>query len=126
MISMNPGVNFSSIGTTLQLGNGVLDYHLHLLEKKELIKADRDGIYKRYYPHTVKVTEKKRIRLSSIQESIVEIVRGDEGISQLEISAKLELSKQLLNYHVKQLTSKGILMVTKDGNISRIMIGKEG
>ncbi|MDP6156579.1 MAG: response regulator [Candidatus Thermoplasmatota archaeon] len=121
-ISTNPGEHYRSIQTKLQLGNGVLNYHLHILEKKKLIKANKDGIYKRYYPMTLMIPRGGNRRLSKTQEKIVKLINERPGILQQDISNSLRISRQLTSYHVRQLMRNGTLKIIKDGNQSRLWL----
>ena len=121
-IFTNPGEHYRSIQTKLQLGNGVLNYHLHLLEKKNLIKANKDGIYKRYYPMTLMIPKGASRRLSKTQEKIVKLINERPGILQQEISTSLRISRQLTSYHVRKLVRNGTLKTIKDRNQSRLWL----
>ena len=121
-ISTNPGEHYRAIQTKLQLGNGVLNYHLRVMEKNDLIKAKRDGIYKRYYPRSLKIPQGRTKKLSKIQKEIVNLVETSPGIIQNNISTSMGISRQLTSYHVKKLVRTGILRSIKDGNQSRFWL----
>ncbi len=121
-ISTNPGEHYRSIQTKLQLGNGVLNYHLHLLEKKKLIKTNKDGIYKRYYPMTLMIPKGTNRKLSKTQEKIVNLINDRPGILQHDISSSLRISRQLTSYHVRKLVRNGTLKTIKDGKQSRFWL----
>ena len=121
-ISTNPGEHYRSIQTKLQLGNGVLNYHLHLLQKKKLIKTNKDGIYKRYYPMALMIPKGAKRKLSKTQEKIVKLINERPGILQQHISISLRISRQLTSYHVRKLVRNGTLKTIKDGNHSRLWL----
>ena len=121
-ISTNPGEHYRAIQTKLQLGNGVLNYHLRLMEKNNLIKPKRDGIYKRYYPRSLKIPVGRTTNLSKIQKKIVKLVENSPGIMQTNISTTMEISRQLTSYHVNKLVRSGVLRSIKDGNQSRFWL----
>jgi predicted transcriptional regulator len=48
-IKANPGDNFNTIKQSLSLTNGVLSYHLKILEREKFIISYQDGGFKRFY-----------------------------------------------------------------------------
>jgi DNA-binding MarR family transcriptional regulator len=105
-IQANPGTHYNAIIQDLRLHNGVGAYHLQVLEREGFIRSLRDGIYKRFYPATMRIPE-KRVHLSRIQRDIFEVIQKHPGITQTQISRLLDESKQVVNYHVKILEGAG-------------------
>ncbi len=114
-IKANPGVHFSEIKRALELKNGSLAYHIKTLEKRELIVSRRDRGYKRFYPKTMKLPERNIRELIPVQRNIMHIVKESPGISQTAIAEKLDISFQLVHYHVKILRDAEYLILEKDG-----------
>jgi predicted transcriptional regulator len=114
-IKANPGVHFSEIKRALELKNGSLAYHIKTLEKRELIVSRRDRGYKRFYPKTMKLPERNIRELIPVQRNIMHIVKDSPGISQTAIAEKLDISFQLVHYHVKILRDSEYLILEKDG-----------
>jgi predicted transcriptional regulator len=114
-IKANPGVHFSEIKRALELKNGSLAYHIKALEKRELIVSKIDRGYKRFYPKTIKLPERNIRELIPVQRNIMQIVKENPGISQTSISEKLDVSFQLVHYHVKILRDADYLIFEKDG-----------
>jgi parallel beta-helix repeat protein len=107
-IEANPGEHYNAIKYALNINNGALTYHLRVLERENVIVSKRDGMYKRFYPKNVKIPKNYR-RLSDVQKRIVKTINEFEGITQTEIANKLDISPQVVNYHVKILESGGIV-----------------
>ncbi|UCE36677.1 MAG: right-handed parallel beta-helix repeat-containing protein [Thermoplasmata archaeon] len=107
-IEANPGEHYNAIKYALNINNGALTYHLRVLERENVVVSKRDGMYKRFYPRNANVP-KTLGRLSEVQKRIVKTVREFDGIIQTEIAKKLDLSHQVVNYHVKILEMGGIL-----------------
>ena len=54
-VKTNPGATYNEIMQKLGLKNGTLSYHLHMLEKMEMIKSRLEGIrYRAFYPTGMK------------------------------------------------------------------------
>jgi uncharacterized membrane protein/DNA-binding MarR family transcriptional regulator len=95
-VQNHPGEHFRSILTHLNLTNGTLAHHLYTLEKENLIRSQRDGLYRRFYPAGYQI-DPGHISLTSIQQRIMDLVKEEPGLSQKEISQKLELSNSTVN-----------------------------
>jgi DNA-binding transcriptional ArsR family regulator len=76
-IMSNPGVHYNFIKQKLGLNNGSIVYHLTVLERQELIKSERVGLYKRFYPVNGTLNESGIMELNDEQSRLLELVRGD-------------------------------------------------
>ncbi|MGA1820179.1 MAG: winged helix-turn-helix transcriptional regulator [Thermoplasmatota archaeon] len=111
-IIANPGDHYSSIKRNLDLNNGTLAYHLRVLEQSGFIKSMYDGIYKRYYPSNVNISKlKKNV---SKQEEIFNIILENPGVTMEEIGRMIGVSRQVVNYHVKNLIRAGVVSYLRD------------
>lgn len=112
-IQATPGVNYGTLKRSLQLRNGTLTHHLVMLERQELIAAQRDGLRKRFYLSGHRMEPPSP--LSGVQRSILEIVSGAPGATQKEIGELLGLSKQVVNYHIRAMERAGFLRLERAG-----------
>lgn len=116
-IIANPGDHYSSIKRNLDLNNGTLAYHLRVLEQNGFIKSMYDGIYKRYYPANININKlKKNV---SKQEEIFNIILESPGITMEEIGRTIGVSRQVVNYHVKNLIRARVVTYTRDSKSAR-------
>jgi len=67
--------------------------------------------FRRYY-----IVGTKATGFNQIQDRIVEKVQEQPGISQSDIGRELQLSRQLVNYHMKELVSQDVIKLEKIGN----------
>ncbi len=111
LIRDRPGIHYRKIGTILSLKQGVLSYHLNLLEKHEIIRSVQDGFNRRFYLFEVKV--RPVLHLSDIQQRIIELVYLTPGISKTKISNRMGISKPLVNYHIRILRELNLVRVMK-------------
>ena len=116
MIEMVPGVHYRRLKETINLGNGTCVYHLHRLEKEGLIRSEKDGLFKRFYPVPQKGRGKSILALSEIRQRIVKILQESPGLSLTEISYLLEEDVQKIDYHLKKLESEGIVLKKKESD----------
>jgi uncharacterized membrane protein/DNA-binding CsgD family transcriptional regulator len=113
-VQNNPGEHFRAILVNLNLTNGTLAHHLYTLEKENLIRSQRDGLYRRFYPAGYHI-EENRISLSPMQRRIMELIVDEPGLSQKDISQKLSVSNSTVNYNIKALKEKEQIVVEKKG-----------
>lgn len=112
-VEAHPGINFSALRDALTLANGVTAHHLHQLEKAGELISWQDGRRRRY---AVSGTDSKKLYelespVTGMQRAILEVLSGagDLGISTVGIRTKLEASKQLMAYHLKQLQERELI-----------------
>ena len=117
-IIANPGEHYNSIKAQLKVKNGTLAYHLRVLEREGYVKSARDGPYKRFYPQEA-VVPKNRSEFSSIQEVVLENVRASPGITQNDVAARMGVSSQVVNYHIRNLVRAGRIRLQREGRITR-------
>lgn len=114
-ILAKPGCHYNQIKQTLNLNNGTLAYHLRKLEREEFIKSVRDGMYKRFYPVGLKIP-KREIKLSAMQERILDIIRQHPGISQKEVAGEVGISAPAVIYHIGVLAGAKLVRSDKVGS----------
>jgi DNA-binding MarR family transcriptional regulator len=120
----NPGENYTSIKRVLNLNNGALTYYLRILEEEGVIRSERDGMYKRFYPTHGQVTQEV-LELTEVQKSIYQTIKEQLGITQNEISKKLDIPRQTVNYHVQLMESARLIKVEREGKNSHCFIVEE-
>jgi DNA-binding MarR family transcriptional regulator len=63
----------------------------------------------------MKFPKQERFRLTDFQIQILDIIKEHEGITQKDISRKLDKKPQTINYNIKVLEQAGIVDVIKKG-----------
>jgi hypothetical protein len=117
----NPGESYNAIKRSLRLKNGTLAYYLKVLQRENIIRSERDGMYKRFYP-TKGIVTKEVIELSSIQQKIYQYINKNPGCSQVEISQKLEMNHSKVNYNINLLVNARVIKLKREGNKSKCYI----
>jgi predicted transcriptional regulator len=115
-IKDNPGKHYRAILKDLDVPMGVLTYHINRLEKAQFLTSRQDGMYRRFYIRGPKA--EVRFMLSNIQESILNVIKDNKGISQTKIAEKIGVSRKVVNYHVNILNQAGFIMVQSNGRES--------
>lgn len=119
-IMSNPGVHYNFIKQKLGLNNGSIVYHLTVLERQELIKSEKVGLYKRFYPINGSLSETGLMELNETQEKLLELVRLSPGLTQREVGERMGISSRLINYHVGLLQRSRLVTLEKDGKVTRL------
>ena len=116
-VEAHPGIHFSALRDALTLANGVTAHHLHQLEKTGEVISWQDGRRRRYATSGI---DPKRLHelehpVTGMQRAILEVLAdaGGLGITSIEIRTKLEASKQLMGYHLRQLNEREF--IAKEG-----------
>ncbi|MDP7002375.1 MAG: winged helix-turn-helix transcriptional regulator [Candidatus Thalassarchaeaceae archaeon] len=112
-LEANAGIHFSAMRDALGLANGVTAYHLHVLESQGEVISWRDGKLRRYAIASLSREEVGRIRnpIIGTRLAILEVIAnsGNVGISGTEVRKKLEISRQLLSHHIRELRNAGMV-----------------
>lgn len=125
-IRNNPGVHYSEIKRELELNNGSLAYHLHTLEREELIRSRTSGRFKLFFPTDVKIPKDMEPQVSAIRRQILNLIRNQPGITQKELASKLTNKKpRTISYHVKNMSREGVLRLEKAGREIKCYITDE-
>ena len=117
LITENPGITLSGITRELKLKTGTALHHTRVLEREGYIKSKKAGKSRRYYIMGVKATG-----FNEVQDRILSKLQGQPGISQSELASDLDLSRQLVSYHMKGLISSEVVKSEKVGNKCRCFL----
>ncbi|MDG6223319.1 MAG: winged helix-turn-helix transcriptional regulator [Candidatus Bathyarchaeota archaeon] len=127
-ITENPGINFRGICSALAMPIGVVQYHLTILDKGNLISDCRDGRNKRFFksrkfsPLEMKIISALR---HETVEKILTILHDEESEAHGKIAHRLDISSQALTWHMKQLQQQGLVTGLADGVTIKYSLVKE-
>lgn len=112
-IEGNAGIHFSALRDGLQLANGVTAHHLQMLEAQGEIISWRDGKLRRYAAAHLSAEQRAAVAHPVIgtRLAILETLSqaGQLGLSNARIAEQLQLSRQLLSYHIKSLSEESYI-----------------
>lgn len=116
-ISSTPGCHFRDIQRKLNLSVGVLDYHLHYMEKCGVIASRSEGRYKRYYVAET-LAEDRRImsalRIGAQRRILMFLLmKPDSGLK--SISDSTGILPSAVSFHLKHLLSSLIIRRGRNG-----------
>lgn len=113
-ISANPGEHLRQLATSTSLPTGTLIHHLTTLEREEYVKSIRDGVFKRFYPFGSHL-DATSSRLGQPQKKVLAQLELEPGISPTELAKALDMSRQRIHYHLRNLVSDGLVRLERDG-----------
>jgi DNA-binding MarR family transcriptional regulator len=123
-VQNHPGEHFRAILVNLNLKNGTLAHHLYTLEKEDLIRSHRDGLYRRFYPAGFKIDDSP-LDLTPVQRRILEMISRRPGITQKDISQEMKSSTSTINYNIKVLREKRLINIQKEGKFSKLTVREQ-
>ena len=127
-IVMNPGLHFRELMKRLNIPVGMLEYHLHILERDGLIISKQEGKYRRYFANTHMSMEERRVvshLRGEIQRKIVIYLLENGKSRHGDISQGTGIIPSLLSYHLKKLVDGGILIKENAGRESFYYVKNE-
>jgi predicted transcriptional regulator len=119
-VMANPGDHFNSIKATLDLKNGTLAHHIHILEREKIIKSVKDGKFRRFFPMGMRISE--NAYPTKIEMLILDIIRETPGITQKDIGNQLGMSQPTVSYHIAKLKKGKRLRAKKHGMSMRLYL----
>ena len=122
-IEAHPGIHFSALRDALELSNGVTAHHIQILEKEGRVISWMDGRVRRFASSGVDQTRLQDIQhpVTGMQMAILQVLSesGSIGINSGELRVKLATSRQLLSYHMKQLSQRQFVQSSGRGRALR-------
>jgi len=104
-ISKNPGLHFREIQRRTDIATGALQYHIDYLQKKHLVRSEKDGKFSRFYA----------VRGEEVDTELMSLMRQDSvrGIVMFlmkrrratlpQISKEVGLSVSTTSFHLQKL-----------------------
>ena len=120
LIKGNQGIHLREICRKLDKKMGVIQYHIHVLEKANLIDSVKEGRYRRFFIHNGNGESSKTLLCYLQRDSSRKIleylaINDDEKVSHGDLAESLGISSQAITWHMKKLESEGIVSYEKIG-----------
>jgi predicted transcriptional regulator len=114
----NPSCHVRKISRELNLAIGDTQYHLKTLEKKDLIKSRRIGLFRMYYAVAIFRERQQSILAVLGQEvprDIILFLIESPGATQIDIARHKSLTPPTINWHMSRLIEIGLVSRRKKG-----------
>jgi predicted transcriptional regulator len=114
-VAKNPGIRYRELLRQVGISNGVLTYHLVMLEKSSQIKVLRQSNKRvtRYYVSNISKQDSNIIGYfrSKVTRAITIFILENEYCTFNEIVEHIEKAPSTISWHIKRLRDAGILKV---------------
>ena len=110
-INSQPGICIRELERTLRLALGELTYHIPLLLKCGLIVEEFDGYFRRFFPSTINVSDKKIISLLR-KHAVVKVMPfllSNKKFTNREMSNALSISPSTTNWHLNRFIANNLI-----------------
>ena len=122
LIKKTPGIHFREIERRLKVAVGNLQYHLQYLEKKNLIKVEKDEEYIRYYPKGTPLDETDKKIMSFLRRRtsrrILIYLLNNPYANNKDVSTAVGLSPSTVSWHLSKLVEARVVERKKEGRES--------
>lgn len=115
MIAKFPGIRYRELMRLAKLTNGVMSYHLGVLEKNSAIKIDRQGGVTRFYPTSMNEYDRAvigRLRQKTARQIVLFLLQN-EGITFTDIVVHVKHAPSTVSWHLKKLQEIGLIQVKR-------------
>lgn len=124
-ITGKPGCHVRDVERSLALPFGTVAYHLHYLERSELVTTVQDGGYRRYYPsRSMGVRDKELLAIlrRKVPRRIAAFLLIKPGANYEDLKAEFGLSGSTLHYHLDNLIQRGVVVSQREGRVIRYQV----
>jgi len=108
-----PGIHFRELRRRTGLAIGSLQYHLDVLCKTRLVRAEKRGKFIRYFPLIGEPSKEEREALSLLREEnvrkIVLYIADKKRATNRQLARFLGLSPSTVSFHISKLVSAGLV-----------------
>jgi predicted transcriptional regulator len=121
-IKNNPGSHLRRISQVLSIALGDTQYHLNRLEKLNLVRSRRVGLYKTYYGASISGERNENISAILQQETPRDIILyliENPGATHNQISTHKGFSGATINWHMSRLIQIALVYSHKEGKYTR-------
>ncbi len=112
-IGENPGIRYRELLRLVNSSNGVLSYHIHKLEKSELLNVDRKSRITRFFPRNISNELMVLLGILRNQTSydIMKLLYESGPVSQSEIVNHTKKSASTISWYMKKLLVDDIIYI---------------
>lgn len=112
LILATPGLHEREIARKLNMSLSTLDYHLHYLEKREILSSKKDGRYTRYFVSRKMGVQDKRtislLRQSTPRDIVLFLLLHPRALHK-DICSSVHKSPSTVSFHLKKLVEAEVV-----------------
>lgn len=122
VVKGDPGVSATEVAERAGVAWGTTLYHLNVLEQNRMVVRVKDGRYLRYFENGA-VGSGSRAGLMLLRNAttakVAETVAATAGLTQKDLSARLDMTPQALHWHLQRLEAAGMVRKVREGRVVR-------
>ena len=129
LVCETPGSYFYEIVSALETPQGTLSWHLRMLEKDGLIKSDKFGGKRLFFPKMLRSESAERafaILKNGTAAKVFDQIVNNAGCYQSEIAEKLGIHHDTVRHHITRLAEAELIEIIRDGRTVKYFIGDLG
>lgn len=129
LVCETPGSYFYEIVSALAAPQGTLSWHLRMLEKDGLIKSDKFGGKRLFFPKMLRSESAERafaILKNDTGAKVFDHIVNNPGCYQTEIAEKLEIHHDTVRHHIMRLAEAELIEIIRDGRTVKYFPGDLG
>ncbi|MEA3202195.1 MAG: hypothetical protein QOE90_3623 [Thermoplasmata archaeon] len=120
-VRAEPGIHLRELQRRLGSAWGPFTFHLRMLEDAGYLRQERQGRYRLVFPRgAVPLGASATIPLGLARELYDSLPEDGAGVDARELAARLGVSRQLLNHHLRALQARGLVRDEGRGAARRV------
>lgn len=121
-----PGIHFNALREQTGMNRGTLRYHLSILSATGKINIFQDGVFSRYVPSAMGMSEYDQIVASRFQygpdRKILSYLLDHPDTSQRDIAKALGVPPSVVNKRIIKMFDEGIVAIERLGRSTRVAL----
>lgn len=118
LVSAQPGATLADLMRATSLSRTAIVHHCQMLEKQGLLASRHDGLHRRFYPPGQKGSPDPRPPTAS-EARVLEALRRAGPMTQAQLAAQLEVSRQAVSQQVQRLRKHGRISLHEEAGPRR-------
>jgi predicted transcriptional regulator len=125
-IRSSPGIHLRELERSLGIAVGSLQYHLHYMQKKNLISSQKDEQFIRYFVKNKDLNESDRTVMSFLRKKacrhILIALMEYPGLNNKDISSVVNLAPSTVSWHLNKMVASGVVKKYVNGRESNFEV----
>lgn len=129
LVCETPGSYFFEIVSELAAPQGTLSWHLRMLEKDGLIKSEKFGGKRLFFPKMLRSESAEKafaILKNDTAAKVFDHIINNPGCYQSEIADKLNIHHDTVRHHILRLQEAELIDIIRDGRTVKYFPGELG
>lgn len=112
-VAANPGARLTDIQKQVDVATSTLVFHLRILQREGYVTSGTEWSRRRYYATGAVPVALRQGK--DVAATLTEMLQREPGMGPAAVAARLNISRQLARYHLKQLERDGVVVAQGEG-----------